>query len=67
MDIVGYEYLLTPLIISHVETVFVGHIIINYPILEFRNCIHNCICAGSGCLILQTLQKLCTCDCEVEV
>ena len=52
---------------SHVETVFVGHILINYPHLDFGNWMHYCICAGCGCLILQTLQKLSTCDSEVEV
>ena len=58
MVIVVYEYLLTPLIFSpHVETLFIDHIIINYPLLGFGNCVRNCICVGSGCLILQTLQK----------
>jgi len=57
MDIVVYEYLLTPLNFPHVEIFFLGHIITNYPLLELGNWIHNCICAGSGCLILQTLQK----------
>ena len=46
----------------HVETIFIGHIHINYPLLECGCWILNCICAWSGCLILQTLQKLSTWD-----
>jgi len=39
----------------HVETIFIGHMHINYPLLVCGCWIHNCICAGSGCLILQSL------------
>jgi len=45
------KYLLTPLII----------------LLGCGNWIHNCICPGSGCLILQTLQKLSAWNSEMEV
>ena len=57
MDIVVYEYLLTSLIFfPHIEIFFIGHIHINYPLLECGNWIHNCVYAGCGCLILQTLR-----------
>ena len=50
----------------HVETFCVGHIIINYPFLEFGIWIHNCTCAGSGRLIFQMLQMLSIWDYEVK-
>jgi len=66
MDIVVHDYLLTPLYFPHVEIFFMYHIIINYSFFEFGNWIHICICAGSGCLILQTLQNPSIRDHEVE-
>jgi hypothetical protein len=51
MDIVVYEYLLKSHHFPHVETVFVGHMFINYPLLECGNWIHNCICAGHHFII----------------
>jgi hypothetical protein len=64
MDIVVYEYLLTPLIFSMLQLFYRPHI--NYPLLESGNWIHDCICAGCGCLILQTLKKH-TFDTEVDI
>jgi hypothetical protein len=51
----------------HAETFCIGHISISYPLLECWNLIHNCICAGSACLTLQTLQKPSISNPEVEV
>jgi hypothetical protein len=51
----------------HAWTFFIGHIIINYPLFECGNWIHNCICAGNGHIILQTLLKLFSWDSDVEV
>ena len=38
----------------HVETIFIGHIYVNYPLLECGCWIHNCICAWSSCHIANT-------------
>jgi len=68
MDILVYEYLLTPPVFSAMwKHFFIDHIMINYPLLECGNWIHNCICAGSGCHILQTIQKPSIWNHEVDV
>ena len=42
----------------HVQTIFIGHIHINYPLLECGCWIHNCICAWNGCHIADTSETV---------